>query len=81
MLITTDLLYADYLHGIADIKEDVGLSPETIANWNLLRDQSVFRDGFSVRETRTSLTYRDVLKVVKLGGNKGVGGLLGIGRR
>jgi alkylated DNA repair protein alkB family protein 6 len=82
ILITTDLLYSEYLHGIADIKEDVDLSGKTVANWHLLRDPSAFRDGRNARETRTSLTYRDVLKVVKLGRSSGgVGGLLGIGRR
>ncbi|TQV99966.1 hypothetical protein V2A60_005380 [Cordyceps javanica] len=65
LLITTDNLYTDYLHGIADIEEDVNLSADTVANWSLLRDPSVFEDGRNVRQTRTSLTYRDVLKVSK----------------
>ncbi|OAA78316.1 Alkbh6 protein [Akanthomyces lecanii RCEF 1005] len=65
LLITTDKLYTDYLHGIADIEEDVGLSADTVANWSLLRDPSAFEDGRNVRQTRTSLTYRDVLQVSK----------------
>ena len=81
ILITSHLLYTEYLHGIADTKEDVNLSEETVANWNLLRDHSALQGGRNARKVRTSLTYRDVLKVVKLGNKGGVGGLLGIGRR
>ncbi|KAM3453500.1 hypothetical protein MY3296_003731 [Beauveria thailandica] len=65
LLITTGELYTDYLHGIADIEEDVDLSAETVANWLLLRDPSAFEGGRNVRQTRTSLTYRDVLQVSK----------------
>jgi alkylated DNA repair protein alkB family protein 6 len=57
----------DYLHGIADITEDVDLSSETIVNWSLLRDAEQYADGRNIRQTRTSLTYRDVLKVSKMG--------------
>jgi alkylated DNA repair protein alkB family protein 6 len=71
LLITTDDLYTEYLHGIADIKADVDLSHETIANWSLLRSPNDFADGISQRQTRTSLTYRDVLKVSKLGSKFG----------
>ncbi|KAG6053061.1 hypothetical protein E4U17_005073 [Claviceps sp. LM77 group G4] len=67
LLITTDTLYTDYLHGIADIEEDVNLSADSIANWSLLRDAHLFADGCNSRKTRTSLTYRDVLKVSKIG--------------
>ncbi|CAH0052106.1 unnamed protein product [Clonostachys rhizophaga] len=69
LLITTQSLYTDYLHGIADIDEDVGLSPESIVNWPLLNSPDIFADGINIRETRTSLTYRDVLKVSRLGLN------------
>lgn len=72
LLITTDQLYTDYLHGIADIKEDVDLSPETVVNWSLLRSPEDFANGINVRETRTSLTYRDVLKVSKVGNKFGM---------
>ncbi|KAG6007097.1 hypothetical protein E4U21_006359 [Claviceps maximensis] len=68
LLITTEALYTDYLHGIADIEEDINLSAESVANWSLLGDAQVFTDGRNTRETRTSLTYRDVLKVSKMGG-------------
>lgn len=67
LLITTQELYTDYLHGIADIDEDIGLSEKTVANWGLLRSPENFPTGRNARQTRTSLTYRDVLKVSKLG--------------
>lgn len=72
LLITTDDLYTDYLHGIADIEEDVNLSPDTIANWALLRDAGAFTGGNNKRQTRTSLTYRDVLKVSKAANKLGM---------
>ncbi|KAL2753397.1 hypothetical protein ACRALDRAFT_1094750 [Sodiomyces alcalophilus JCM 7366] len=78
LLITTDSLYTDYLHGIADIEEDVDLSVETVANWDLLRSPDIFTGGRNVRGTRTSLTYRDVMKVTKLGSKFS---LLGMPRR
>lgn len=67
ILITTDELYTSYLHGIADIDADVGLDADTVANWDLLGSQGEFQDGRNTRRMRVSLTYRDVLKVVKLG--------------
>ncbi|KAH8910213.1 Alkbh6 protein [Coniochaeta sp. PMI_546] len=72
LLITTTDLYTDYLHGIADIEKDEDLSAETIANWDLLRSRTDFESGSSQRQTRTSLTYRDVLKVSKLGNKLGM---------
>ncbi|KAI1777884.1 hypothetical protein F4818DRAFT_328406 [Hypoxylon cercidicola] len=67
LLITTAALYADFLHGIADVTEDIELSKHTIANWHLLRSPHDFAEGRNIRKTRTSLTYRDVMKVSKLG--------------
>ncbi|KXJ97522.1 hypothetical protein Micbo1qcDRAFT_156426 [Microdochium bolleyi] len=67
LLITSADLYTEYLHGIADITEDIELSDRTIANWSLLRDSSSFEEGRNQRTTRTSLTYRDVMAVTKLG--------------
>jgi len=67
LLISTDELYTQYLHGIADIKTDIGLGPSTIANWSLLNFPERIIDGRSERQIRTSLTYRDVIKVSKLG--------------
>ncbi|KAK0389259.1 hypothetical protein NLU13_2834 [Sarocladium strictum] len=72
LLITTDSLYTDYLHGIADVEEDVDLSPETVVNWSLLRSSTAFESGRHTRQTRTSLTYRDVLKVSKAGSKLGM---------
>jgi alkylated DNA repair protein alkB family protein 6 len=67
LLITTDSLYTDYLHGISDFKEDVDLGPTTVSNWDLLRSPDEIVNGRLERRTRTSLTYRDVIKVSKLG--------------
>ncbi|ORY63414.1 uncharacterized protein BCR38DRAFT_410342 [Pseudomassariella vexata] len=72
LLITTDDLYTEYLHGIADSIEDTNLSESTVANWNMLRSSHTFTEGRNVRSTRTSLTYRDVLKVSKLGNKLGM---------
>ncbi|KAI5868016.1 hypothetical protein GGS23DRAFT_7353 [Durotheca rogersii] len=72
LLITTSALYTDFLHGIADIMEDVELAESTVANWSLLRSPSDFAEGRNTRKTRTSLTYRDVLAVSKLGGKLGL---------
>ncbi|KAL1882017.1 hypothetical protein VTK73DRAFT_2999 [Phialemonium thermophilum] len=72
LLITTADLYTEYLHGIADIEEDVDLSSATIANWGQLADRNKFANGRNARQTRTSLTYRDVLKVAKLGNKLGL---------
>lgn len=74
LLITTDNLYTDYLHGIADIDEDIELSRESIVNWDLLRSKDDFATGRNVRATRTSLTYRDVMQVSKLGAKFGLFG-------
>lgn len=72
LLITTESLYTDYLHGIADIEEDIDLSAEGIVNWSLLRDPGLFVDGRNSRQTRTSLTYRDVIQVSKIGNKLGM---------
>lgn len=72
MLITTDKLYTDFLHGISDIEEDVDLSGDTVANWDQLSSKTDFKSGRISRQTRTSLTYRDVLKVSKLGSKFGL---------
>lgn len=71
LLITTDEIYSNFMHGIDNIMEDVDLNPSSVVNWNLLRDPSLIPDGRSERQTRISLTYRDVLKVSKLGGKLG----------
>ncbi|KAK1751673.1 alpha-ketoglutarate-dependent dioxygenase alkB 6 [Echria macrotheca] len=71
LLITTADLYTEYLHGIDALSEDVNLSEQTVANWHLLRSPSLYQDGRYERQTRTSLTFRDVLKVSKLGNKLG----------
>ena len=68
LLVTMGDMYTLYLHGIAEVMVDEDLGPETIANWGLLGDKERFKSGRSERGTRISLTYRDVLKVVKVGG-------------
>lgn len=67
LLITTGEIYTDYLHGIAEITEEVNLSATTVSNWSLLRSTDPFANGRFERKLRTSLTYRDVIKVSKLG--------------
>jgi len=71
LLVTTDEAYTDTLHGIAEISEDIGLGESYVANWSLLGDEvkSSIRNagGVNKRETRVSLTFRDVLKVSTLG--------------
>ncbi|KAK0711186.1 hypothetical protein B0H67DRAFT_491928 [Lasiosphaeris hirsuta] len=71
LLITTGELYDEYLHGIDSIPADVNLSEQSIANWGLLRSPSRYKDGRNERQIRISLTYRDVLKVSKLGSKLG----------
>lgn len=67
LLIISGELYTNYLHGIEEITEDVNLSLDTVTNWQLLGSSAKLDSGQSVRQTRTSLTYRDVTKVSKLG--------------
>lgn len=69
LLITTGQAYTDLLHGISEVDVDEDLTPDTVANWNLLDNAQIFVENGSrnVRTTRTSLTYRDVLKVSKAG--------------
>ncbi|KAF5022053.1 hypothetical protein F66182_5899 [Fusarium sp. NRRL 66182] len=72
LLVTTDQLYTDYLHGIADIEEDVDLGADTVANWDLLRSPDAYASGRNARQTRTSLTYRDVIQVSKVANKLGM---------
>jgi len=67
LLIMRKRIYTDFLHGIAETAIDEDLGPHSICNWDLLRDKGSYSAGWSTRETRTSLTYRDVLKVAKIG--------------
>ncbi|QSZ34935.1 hypothetical protein DSL72_007797 [Monilinia vaccinii-corymbosi] len=74
LLITTDELYTKYYHGISEVEADVNLNSSTVANWELLRSKDGIVDGRSERNERLSLTYRDVLKVSKLGAKLGLFG-------
>ena len=67
LLVTTERMYTDYLHGIEERLKDENLRGETICNWELLGNKGGFEAGSYARVTRTSLTYRDVLRVSKLG--------------
>ena len=65
LLITSGNAYDSLLHGVDTVEVDEGLNAETVANWSLLDNSKVIEGagGRNVRETRVSLTYRDVLKV------------------
>ncbi|KAF2668436.1 hypothetical protein BT63DRAFT_276793 [Microthyrium microscopicum] len=67
LLVTTGEAYASLLHGIAPIEMDEDLGQDTVSNWTLLGNKAVFEGGSCRRVTRVSLTYRDVLKVSKIG--------------
>ena len=67
LLITTGELYTECLHGIDEVKVDQDLRSDNIVNWGLLGDKEPFMEGSASRETRISLTFRDVKKVQKLG--------------
>ncbi|KAI9045702.1 uncharacterized protein KD926_007003 [Aspergillus affinis] len=67
LLITRKKIYTEFLHGIAETSKDECLDADSICNWDLLRDPDRYRCGWAERETRISLTYRDVLKVAKVG--------------
>ena len=68
LLVTTSEMYKDTLHGISELTVDEQLGPDSIVNWHQLGDTSPFDSGSALRQTRLSLTYRDVLKVAKVGG-------------
>ena len=67
LLITTGSLYQDHLHGIVETEVDKNLDGKGVANWDLVGQKKDFEDGAKKRETRVSLTFRDVLKVKRLG--------------
>jgi alkylated DNA repair protein alkB family protein 6 len=69
LLVTCGSSYTDTLHGISEIEVDEDLRADTVANWSLLGDSKILHEngGKNVRTTRISLTYRDVLKVSKVG--------------
>ena len=65
LLITRGEMYEAWLHGIAGVEVDERLAE--VANWGLIGKKENFAEGRSVRGTRVSLTFRDVLKVKTLG--------------
>ncbi|KAJ5185204.1 hypothetical protein N7491_006925 [Penicillium cf. griseofulvum] len=67
LLIMRGKMYTDLLHGIEETTSDEDLGPHSICNWELLREREPYQIGWYERKTRTSLTYRDVLHVVKMG--------------
>ncbi|EXJ63809.1 alkylated DNA repair protein alkB like 6 [Cladophialophora yegresii CBS 114405] len=68
LLVTTGDMYVSTLHGISRIHIDTELSHESIVNWDLVEDKPLYQTGQAQRQTRISLTLRDVTKVAKLGG-------------
>jgi len=75
LLITAEDAYRDLLHGIEEREVDEDLNENTVVNWSLLGDGKKIEDcgGRNVRVMRTSLTYRDVVKVSNAG-NRILGG-------
>ena len=73
LLVTTGEVYGKCMHGVEAVEEDENLRDGEggVCNWSLLGDREQFEDGWRRRETRVSLTFRDVFKVKKLG--KGFG--------
>ena len=77
LLVSMGEMYTSYLHGIAEKELDEDLRPGDggICNWGQLSEEwrGNFEGGNGMwkRDTRVSLTFRDVLKVKSLG--KGLG--------
>jgi len=69
LLVSTKDMYRGVLHGISEREVDEDLVVDTVANWGLLGDNEAFEGGRSERGVRISLTYRDVLRVAKIGGS------------
>lgn len=67
LLITSGEMYDTTLHGISELTTDHDLSADGIVNWHLLGDTKPYQSGKAGRQTRISLTLRDVVKVAKLG--------------
>lgn len=67
LLLTTEALYTDFLHGIRGLETDEGLFNGGVVNWDLVEEKVRFEAGSMDRDTRVSLTFRDVIKVKSLG--------------
>ena len=89
LLISVGEVYEGCLHGIEGVDVDEGLGPWVgkvgdgeevggegmgVCNWELLGDQGLYAGGSKERGTRISLTFRDVIRVKKIG--KALGGLM-----
>jgi alkylated DNA repair protein alkB family protein 6 len=68
LLVSTGDMYRDVLHGISEKTIDENLGETGLANWELLGDKQAFEGGRNERGVRVSLTYRDVVKVARVGG-------------
>lgn len=71
LLVTSGSMYTDTLHGIEGVAVDEELGKREIANWEVLGDKERYgalEGGRLERDVRVSLTYRDVVKVAKVGG-------------
>ena len=67
LLITTGEIYTDCMHGIEAVDIDADLNSKSIANWDLLGQKEEYSHGSKQRQTRLSLTFRDVIKVKRVG--------------
>lgn len=67
LLVSVGDMYRDVLHGISERDVDEGLGEGGVANWEMLGDREAFEGGRNERGVRVSLTYRDVLKVARVG--------------
>jgi alkylated DNA repair protein alkB homolog 6 len=76
LLVTKGEAYTALLHGIEGLHQDDDLNSQTIANWSLLGDTKKYDSGLSIRGVRTSLTFRDVLRV-----SHGARNILGTSRK
>ena len=68
LLVTSGDMYVNTLHGISELHTDDNLTRQEIVNWTLLGDHQTYESGQAERQTRISLTLRDVTKVAKLRG-------------
>ena len=71
LLVTSGDMYTDTLHGINGVAVDEEIRGGRIANWELLGEKERYAaldNERYKREVRLSLTYRDVVKVAKIGG-------------
>ncbi len=77
LLISTAVMYTEHLHGIAEVDVDENLhgGDGGVANWEMLspglKERIEADRGRQRRETRVSLTFRDVVKVKSLGKSLG----------